>query len=70
VLLDFKNVQRMSSVAVEMLVELYRWLRMRGSTMALCRIKRELRGMILDTLNVLQPVPHYEDKGLAMTEKW
>ncbi len=69
VLLDFKNVQRMSSVAVEMIVEVYRWLRLRGSSLALCRIRPDLRG-ILDTLNVLQPVPHFGDKRTAMTEKW
>jgi hypothetical protein len=69
VLLDFKNVQRISSVAVEMLLELFRSLRSRGSSMALCRIRPELRGL-LDTLNVLQPVPHYGDKRSALADKW
>lgn len=69
VLLDFKNVQRMSSVAVEMLVEVYRSLRLRGSTLALCRLRPGLRGF-LETLRVLQPMPYYDDKRVAMAEKW
>jgi anti-anti-sigma factor len=70
VLLDFKNVRRMSSTAVEMLLELFRSLRQRGSTMALCRLRPDLRGEILRTLNVLQPVPHFADKRSALAERW
>jgi ABC-type transporter Mla MlaB component len=69
VLLDFKAVQRISSVAVEMLLEIYRTLRIKGSTLALCRIRPDLRSL-LETLNVIQPVPHFGDKRLAMAEKW
>jgi hypothetical protein len=70
VLLDFKNVRRMSSTAVEMLVDLHRSLRNRGSTLAICRLRSDLRRNILDTLSVLQPVPYYEDKKVALGERW
>src|SRR5207244_5466666 len=40
VLIDFKNVKRMSTVAVAMLDELSTWLKRGGSTLALCRVRR------------------------------
>jgi anti-anti-sigma regulatory factor len=67
VLLDFKNVRRMSSSAVEMVKELYSWLRPWGSTMALCRLRPELEG-ILETMGL--PVQHYADKRGALLGKW
>jgi len=70
VLLDFKNVQRMSSLAVEMVVELYRSLRSRGSALALCRLRPELRDLILQTLTRLAPVRHFNDKKVALVSKW
>jgi anti-anti-sigma factor len=70
VLLDFKNVRKMSSAAVEMIVELFRSLRQRGSKLALCRLRPDLRRDILETLNMIQPVPHYEDKKAALAERW
>jgi anti-anti-sigma factor len=69
VLLDFKNVKRMSSSAVEMIIELYRSLRSRGSSLAMCRVQPHLRSF-LDTLNVLQPIPHYDDKRDALMTRW
>jgi hypothetical protein len=53
-----------------MVLEVYRSLRIRGSTLALCRLRPDLREIILETLNVLQPVPHYIDKRRAMSERW
>jgi anti-anti-sigma factor len=70
VLLDFKNVRKMSSAAVEMIVELFRNLRQRGSQLALCRLRPDLRRNILETLNVIQPVPHYVDKKAALSDRW
>ncbi|HXG10955.1 MAG TPA: FHA domain-containing protein [Gemmataceae bacterium] len=67
VLLDFKNVKRMSTAAVEMIRELYSWLRPWGSTMALCRLRPELQG-ILHTMGI--PVKHFADKKTALTTKW
>ena len=69
VLLDFKNVQRMSSAAVRMVLDLHRWIQSRGSTMALCRLRPELRG-VMDTLNVSQPVPYFADKKVALAARW
>lgn len=70
ILLDFKNVRRMSSAAVEMLVELHKAFRNRGCTLALCRLRPDLRQNILDTLSVLAPVPYYKDKRAALSERW
>lgn len=67
VLLDFKNVRRMSSSAVEMVKELYSWLRQWGSQMALCRIRPELQG-ILETMGL--PVQHFNDKRGGLLHKW
>jgi anti-anti-sigma regulatory factor len=67
VLLDFKNVRRMSSAAVEMIKELWSWLRPWGSTMALCRISPSLQG-ILDTMGI--PVQHFPEKKTALLTKW
>jgi anti-anti-sigma regulatory factor len=67
VLLDFKNVRRMSSSGAEMIRELYSWLRPWGSQMALCRVRSELQG-ILDTMGI--PVQHFSDKKTALTTKW
>jgi hypothetical protein len=70
VLLDFKNVQRMSSLAVEICLELYRSLRSRGSTLALCRLRPGLREQIIETLNRLAPVQHFVDKKEALRTRW
>jgi anti-anti-sigma regulatory factor/pSer/pThr/pTyr-binding forkhead associated (FHA) protein len=69
ILLDFKNVRRLSAAAVEMLVDLYRWLRGQQSQLALCRLAPELQ-WILQTLNAIQPVEHFPDKVSAMKSSW
>lgn len=68
VLLDLKNVRRMSSNAVTMLNEFRRWLHPFGSTMAICRVRRSLRealGSFLDP-----SIPVYYDKREAHAAKW
>lgn len=69
VLLDFKNVWRMSSAATEMLKEVR--LRMRGQhcSLALCRLRPELREM-MEAMDSLQDVPYYEDKAAAVEAHW
>jgi anti-anti-sigma regulatory factor len=67
VLLDFKNVRRMSSAGVEMIKEMYAWLRQWGSTMAVCRLRPEMTGM-LETMGI--PVQHFPDKRSALLAKW
>ncbi|MCE9531199.1 MAG: FHA domain-containing protein [Planctomycetes bacterium] len=48
VLLDLKNVRRMSSSAAEMLGDLQKWLRGNGCKFAMCRVKPELSSMLHD----------------------
>jgi anti-anti-sigma regulatory factor len=68
VLLDCKNVGRMSTAAVLMISEFYKWLRPWGSTMAICRLRTELQGM-LRTMD-LAKIPIYHDKRTAVKERW
>jgi len=69
ILLDFKNVRRLSTGAVKMLVDLYRWLRGQQSRLALCRLAPELQ-WVLETLNAIQPVMHFQDKQSALNSSW
>lgn len=68
VLLDLKNVRRMSSNAVTMLTEFHSWLKPWGSTLAICRIREELRG-VLGSLHV-SSIPIFPDKKAAYAAKW
>jgi anti-anti-sigma regulatory factor len=69
VLLDCKNVKRMSTTAVQMLDELFGWLRPWGSSLALCRVRPELEG-ILHVLHLNHSIPHFKDKQTALTTRW
>ena len=69
VLIDFKNVKRMSTVAVAMIDELSTWLKPWGSTLALCRVRRELQS-ILPKLSLHNAIPHFPDKRSALAAKW
>jgi len=68
ILLDLKNVRRMSSAGVLMLADFYRWLKPWGSSMAICRIRSEIAGM-LETLGV-ETIRKFPDKRAALTAKW
>jgi anti-anti-sigma regulatory factor len=68
VLLDLKNVRRLSASAMAMLTDVNRWLRHRGSTMAMCRIRPELQE-ILPMLHV-ENIPTFPDKRRALGAKW
>jgi anti-anti-sigma regulatory factor len=68
ILLDLKNVRRMSSSGVLMLSEFHRWLKPWGSTMAICRIRHEISG-ILGTLGV-GDIKKFPDKRSALAAKW
>ena len=46
VLIDMKNVKRMSSQAAEMFAQLRVWLRPKGSRMAMCRLRPEFEAML------------------------
>jgi hypothetical protein len=69
VLLDFKNVKRMSTIAVMMIDEVYSWLKPWGSTLAMCRIRPEVQG-IMKELTMRNKIPIYRDKPSAMAAKW
>ncbi len=68
VLLDFKNVRRLSSVGVQMIGDFYTWLKPWGSTMALCRVHSDLQP-ILATMD-LAKIPLYKDKHEAIARRW
>lgn len=68
VLIDLKNTRRLSSAAVMMLADFYRWLRPWGSTLALCRIRAELMSA-MSMLHV-EKVPVFKDKKSALEGDW
>jgi anti-anti-sigma regulatory factor len=68
VLLDCKNVKRMSSCAVMMIRDFSRWLRSFGSTMALCRVRLDIR-LILAVMDA-DDIPLFPDKKSALLEQW
>jgi anti-anti-sigma regulatory factor len=68
VLLDFKNVRRMSSNAAQMFAELVAWLRTRGSTLAICRLRPEFRDMMSTLLG--NSIPMFRDKPSALLGTW
>lgn len=69
VLLDFKNVRRMSSAAALMFADLARWLRPYGSSLAVCRLRPELKQM-METLHVGDCIPIFGDKPSALMATW
>lgn len=68
VLLDFKNVRRMSSSAAKMFAELVQWLRQRGSSLAICRLRTEFREMMTTLLGT--SIPLFRDKPSALMGTW
>lgn len=68
VVLDFKNVQRMSSAAMEMLRVVTVKLGAKGSRLALCRLAPELH--FIRESDFLKKVPHFADKNSAVLGKW
>lgn len=69
ILLDLKNVRRMSTAAAEMFGELQSWLRPFGSKMAMCRVRSELLGM-LKSFPSIHSIPFFPDKTAAMVGHW
>lgn len=69
VLLDFKNVRRMSTAAADMFGEFTQWLRRQGSTLAMCRLRPDLKGM-LEGLQSMYTFRMYADKDAASAERW
>src|SRR5262249_46203456 len=69
VLLDFKNVRRMSSHAAEMIHDVSRRVRAQNGTVALCRVRQEIRG-ILETLGVFHVMRYFDDRKSALAGEW
>jgi hypothetical protein len=68
VLIDLKNVRRLSSQAVVMFADFNRWLIPWGSTMAVCRIRPELQSAM--PLLKVENVRVYRDKKTALSANW
>jgi hypothetical protein len=68
VLLDCKNVRRMSSCAVVMIQEFSRWLKPFGSRLALCRVRADIR-RILPVMDA-DSIPLFPDRKTALLEEW
>jgi hypothetical protein len=69
IVLDFKNVERLSSRGVVMIRDLKGWLGIRGSKLAICRVRPEIHSMVV-TLLPTAAIPHFADKDLALSSKW
>ena len=69
ILVDMKNVKRMSSAAAEMFSRLREWLAPFGSKIAFCRLRGEFEGM-LKTYPGTQGLPLFPDKPKALAAKW
>lgn len=69
VLLDLKNVRRMSAAAVTMFADLNHWLKQSGGTLALCRARPELANLMGD-LQSLFSLRVYADKEKAVAARW
>jgi hypothetical protein len=70
ILLDCKNVTRMSTGAVKMIAEFHKWLRPWGSSMAFCRVRGELHEIMEDVDPELAKLPLFRDKRTAVDERW
>lgn len=69
VLVDLKNVKRMSSQAAEMFGHLRGWLRPKGSRMAFSRLRPEFE-QLLRSYPTTHDLPMYADKQKALASKW
>jgi anti-anti-sigma regulatory factor len=69
VLIDFKNVRRMSTAAAELFAEMVEWLRRTGGTLAMCRLRPELRGM-MQGMQSVYGFRIFPDKDAALKQRW
>jgi anti-anti-sigma regulatory factor len=69
VLLDFKNVRRMSTAAAELFAEMVQWLRRTGSTLAMCRLRPELLHM-MEGMQTVYGFRLFPDKEAALKQRW
>lgn len=69
ILLDFKNVTRMSSAAMEMIQDFRRRVRAKMGAVAMCRVRADLLPM-MQALGIIPGVRYFPDKKAALDEKW
>jgi anti-anti-sigma regulatory factor len=69
ILLDFKEVKRMSVAGAEMVAGVRSWLKRQSSKMAICRMKPELQRMV-QGLAHLDGVPFFAEKPHALSARW
>jgi anti-anti-sigma regulatory factor len=69
VLLDFKNVRRMSTAAAETLAEMVSWLRRTGGSLAMCRLRPELQSM-MQGMQSIYSFRLFPDKEAALKQRW
>jgi len=69
ILLDMKNVKRMSASAAEMLGELQAWLTPFGSKMAMCRLRPDLEQMLMN-FPATQSIRYFADKASGAEARW
>ena len=69
ILLDMKNVRRLSSSAADMFGDLRTRLRPLGSKLAFCRVRPEMKEM-LEAFPTTQGLPFHADKAAAFKAKW
>ena len=68
VLLDMKNIRKMSTHGAIMLAEVSRMLRSKGSTMAICRVRGDIEGA-MDVLRV-ESIKSFNDRNVALSSEW
>ena len=68
IVLDFKNVRRLSANGVIMLREFRHWLGPRGGVFSVCRVRDEIRSVITTLLG--NEIAMFSDKSTAMAGKW
>ncbi len=69
IMLDLKNVRRMSSAAADMFGELVIWLRPFGSRLSMCRLRPDIQEM-LKTFPATQHIPYFPDKAAGLAGHW
>ena len=69
VLIDCKQLARMSTAAAEMFGDLAHHLHTNKCTMAMCRLKPELQ-LILQMLPMFEHISFFRDKPIALTSSW
>jgi anti-anti-sigma regulatory factor len=69
VLIDFKQVARMSTAAAEMFADVARHLNAHKCTMAICRLKPDLQEM-MQMLPMFETTEFFREKADALRENW